>query len=373
MQHIFPKGKLLPQDLNALFIQLQNKGYQIIGPKREGQCITYAQIDSIEDLPKGWTDYQEKGTYRLKNRNDNAYFGYNIGSRTFKQFLFPPREKIFKISKQGNMQTLSLDKIHKLALIGVRACELHAIQIQDKVFMSDNHADQHYLQRRSQSFIVALNCHTAANTCFCVSMNTGPEVASGYDLNLSEIINDKEHYFICEVGSEKGREIFEKLTITEVTQDDMNKKKKMIEHTASKMGRSLDTTNIKEKLEKAHDHPHWDDVASRCINCANCALACPTCFCSTNEDVSDIEQETTTRTKVWDTCFSQEYSHIHDANVRSSSKSRYRQWLTHKLGTWHDQFDTSGCVGCGRCLTWCPVGIDLTEEFASLTQIDDSK
>jgi sulfhydrogenase subunit beta (sulfur reductase) len=364
------KGKLKPENLNLLFTLLQKDGYQLIGPKLEGKTITYAEIHSLQDLPQGWTDYQEKGIYRLQQRDDKAYFGYNIGSRSFKYFLFPPREQIFKI-ENGNVQTLSLTKIPKLALIGVRSCELHAIQIQDKVFMSGTYVDQHYHQRRNNAFIVTLNCHTAANTCFCVSMNTGPEVSKGYDLNLSEIITESEHYFICEAGSQKGVAYLEKLPVEILTNKDMERKQKMIENTSQKMGRHLDTTNIKEKLYQAHDHPHWDKVAERCINCSNCALACPTCFCSRNEEVSDLDQKTATRTKVWDTCFSQEYTNVHDTFVRDSGKSRYRQWLTHKLGSWHDQFDTSGCVGCGLCITWCPVGIDITEEFAALTQNDE--
>jgi ferredoxin len=370
MQESDKKGKFLPETINILFALLQNEGYQLIGPKLDGKCITYDKINGLEDLPKGWTDYHEKGTYRLQKRNDAAYFGYNLGSRSFKQFLFPPREQIFKIEK-NNVQTLSLNNMPKLALIGVRSCELHAIQIQDKVFMSGPHIDLNYQQRRNKALIVTLNCHTASNTCFCVSMNTGPEVSKGYDLNLSEIITNSEHYFICEAGSKKGIELLDKLSAQDVTSADIERKRNMIENTAQQMGRRMDTTNIKEKLYQAHDHQHWDKIADKCINCSNCALACPTCFCSRNEDVSDLEQQTSTRTKVWDTCFSQEYSSVNNNFVRESAKSRYRQWLTHKLGSWHDQFDTSGCVGCGQCITWCPVGIDLTEEFANLTQNDE--
>lgn len=370
MQDFYKSGKFKPDALDNLFAVLQKAGYQLIGPTLEEKCITYAEIHSLKDLPQGWTDYQEKGTYRLQQREDKAYFGYNIGSRSFKQFLFPPREQIFKIS-DGQVQTLSLENIPKQAFIGVRSCELHAIQIQDKVFMTEAQVDPRYQERRRKAFIVTLNCHTAAKTCFCVSMKTGPEVSPGYDLNLSEIINDSEHYFICESGSEKGLSIINQLSMQPTTDIDFSKKHHMLEKTTQQMHRTLNTTKIKEKLYQAHDHPHWDVVADKCINCANCALACPTCFCSRDEDVSDLDQKTATRTKVWDTCFSQEYSYIHDTFVRASAKARYRQWLTHKLGSWHDQFDTSGCVGCGRCITWCPVGIDLTEEYARLTYSDE--
>lgn len=363
------KGKIKLEELNTLFVLLQQAGYQLIGPKKEGTSITYAPISSMLDLPQGLTDIQDKGTYRLQNRTDNAYFGYNIGSRSFKNFLFPARERVFKIS-EDNVQILNLKNIPAYAFIGVRSCELHAIQIQDKVFMAGNTIDEGYRERRNKLFILSLNCHTTTKTCFCVSMNTGPEVSKGFDLNLNEIITQTDHYFILEVGSEKGLAFYEMLDKESLSSKDEQLKNEMIQKTASSMGRHLNTTNIKEKLYAAHNHKQWEDIANRCINCTNCTLACPTCFCSRNEDQIDLELKSSTRTKVWDSCFSQEYSYVHDTYIRDSAESRYRQWLTHKLASWHDQFDTSGCVGCGRCITWCPVGIDLTEEYAALTQED---
>ena len=194
-------------------------------------------------------------------------------------------------------------------------------------------------------------------------MNSGPEVTKAYDLNLSEILNDKEHYFICEAGSPKGMAVLNKISFAQVTSKDNKQKQQMIAHTASMMGRSLDTTNIKEKLYASHDHSHWDKIADSCINCSNCTMACPTCFCSTIEEDSDLDQTQASRTKVWDSCFSQQFSYIHGDCVRETAGQRYKQWMTHKLASWHDQFDTSGCVGCGRCIAWCPVGIDITEEI----------
>lgn len=368
MQDAKQAGKITAVGLELLFQALKAQGYQLIGPKQEQQWITYAEIDGIHDLPQGLTDYQEKGTYRLQQRHDQAYFGYNIGSRSFKQFLFPPREKITALAKEKITTTITPPTAQPLALIGVRACELKAIQIQDKVFLQPPYIEPRYQQRRSSAFIVALNCHTAANTCFCVSMKTGPEVGPGFDLNLSEIITAEDHYFICEVGSPKGQVIFDQLAAQPLDEQDWCKKAAMVQQTAQAMGRKLDNTQIKEKLYAAHDHPHWDQVAQRCLSCTNCTLACPTCFCSRTEEVTDLDQNMITQNRTWDSCFSQEFSYIHSAYVRDSVKSRYRQWLTHKLGSWYDQFDTSGCVGCGRCITWCPVGIDITEEFAILTE-----
>ena len=134
------------------------------------------------------------------------------------------------------------------------------------------------------------------------------------------------------------------------------------------MGRELDTTDIRELLYRNYEHPRWDEVAERCLACGNCTMVCPTCFCTTVEDVTDLAGEHVERHQRWDSCFTIDYSHIHGGAVRGSTRSRYRQWMTHKLATWIDQFGSSGCVGCGRCITWCPVGIDITEEARAIRE-----
>jgi Fe-S-cluster-containing hydrogenase component 2 len=143
-----------------------------------------------------------------------------------------------------------------------------------------------------------------------------------------------------------------------------------IARAAGSMGRSLETAGLKESLYRYED-PHWDEVARRCLTCANCTMVCPTCFCASVEDVSDLAGVETERRRRWDSCFTMEFSYIHGGSVRTSAGARYRQWITHKLATWHDQFGRSGCVGCGRCITWCPVGIDITEEARAIRPSGD--
>ena len=134
------------------------------------------------------------------------------------------------------------------------------------------------------------------------------------------------------------------------------------------MGRALDTGNIQGLLYENAEHPRWEQVAQRCLTCGNCTMVCPTCFCTTVEDTTNLAGDQAARTRRWDSCFSLDFSYIHGGPVRSSTRARYRHWITHKFAAWIDQFGSSGCVGCGRCITWCPVGIDVTEEIRSLRE-----
>ena len=358
------KATIKSNDIILLFNALRSAGYSVIGPTIREDTIVYEELTSIDDLPIGWTDEQEGGSYRLKKRSDNAFFGYNVGPHSWKKFLFPPSLRLWNARKNGNnFQILPENNdTPKFAFIGVRACELHAMAVQDKVFMNGAYIDPIYKSRREHAFIVAVNCGQAGNTCFCTSMKTGPKVTSGYDLSLTEIIQDEIHYFLVEVGSEIGAEILNQIPHESAENKDIESADRIVEETAKNMGRTLDTNNLKELLYNNYDNPRWDDVANRCLSCSNCTMVCPTCFCTTVEDVTDLKGENSERWRKWDSCFTVDFSYIHGGSIRSTVRSRYRQWLTHKLATWIDQFGSSGCVGCGRCITWCPVAIDLTEE-----------
>ena len=291
------------QKLELLFSALKQKGFELIGPTLEDKAITYDKLDSTSDLPIGWQDTQEPGFYRLKARKDKAHFGYNIGSASFKQFLFPARQTLYEVNLKQTPQVVVTKKKKKLALIGVRACEISALLIQDKVFNKEPYQDQHYQQVRQEAFIVGLNCHTTTGTCFCVSMNTGPQVTHGYDLVLSELISEDYHYFICRSGSDRGLELLSQLEGDALTPIDHTREKAMLAKTSNSMGRHLNTQGIKEKLYAAHDSARWEESAQTCINCGNCTMACPTCFCSSHEHNSNLEQTQSSTTRVWESCF----------------------------------------------------------------------
>ncbi|MBM4066630.1 MAG: sulfite reductase subunit A [Planctomycetes bacterium] len=356
--------------LQTLIDVLRKRGYQVIGPTLGEGAIVYDDLNSTANLPIGWTDEQDGGIYRLKKRNDKALFGYNVGPHSWKKYLLPSELRLWKIKRNGGSFQIVTENeaARKFAFVGVRSCDIHAILIQDKVFMNGQYIDQHYTSQRKDTFIVAVNCGKAGGTCFCVSMNTGPKATFGFDLAMTEIIEGKNHYFLVETGTELGAEIFREIPHKEASEKEKCAADDVLKKTAEQMGRSMDTANIKNLFYRNYEHPRWNNVAERCLTCANCTMVCPTCFCTTVEDVTDLTGEHAERWRKLDSCFTMDFSYIHGGSVRASTKSRYRHWITHKLATWIDQFGTSGCVGCGRCITWCPVAIDITEEVHAIRE-----
>jgi len=361
-------------DFNALLTALRDDGYSLAGPTLRDEAILYDAIKGVEDLPAGWTDEQEAGRYRLRRRDDNALFGYNVGPHSWRKFLQQPSLTLWRAKKTDNGFNVeaSDDATPRMAFIGVRPCELKAIAVQDRVLCGGDHIDTDYARRREQVFIMTVQCTQAGNTCFCVSMQTGPRADKGFDLAVTEIIDADRHEFVIETGSDAGAEMLARVPHRPASEADWKKAQDATQHTAAQMGRQMDTGGIKELLYRDAEHPRWDEVAARCLACTNCTMVCPTCFCTTVEDTTDLAGDTAERVQRWDSCFNSRYSYIHGGNIRQSTRSRYRQWLTHKIASWHDQFGSSGCVGCGRCITWCPVGIDITEEVAAIRANDGS-
>jgi sulfhydrogenase subunit beta (sulfur reductase) len=363
----FQTSVIAPEALEGLVAALALRGYRVVGPAVRDGAIVYEDLESADQLPIGWTDRQDAGEYRLERREDDARFGYAVGPHSWKQFLFPARIRLWGADRNDDGFEIEEEPVEEapLAMIGVRACELHGIAIQDRVLIRGRYTDRDYAARREGAFVVAVNCFEPGGTCFCVSMGTGPKVGAGYDLALTEIL-EGEHRLLVEVGSERGAEVLADVDRRPATPLDVNAAAAAVDGAVLQMGRTLDTTDIRDLLARNLEHERWDDVASRCLTCGNCTLVCPTCFCTSIEDTTDLTGGAAERTRSWDSCFSVDHSYLHGGSIRPSGRSRYRQWLTHKFGTWWDQFDTSGCVGCGRCITWCPVGIDVTEELTAI-------
>ncbi|MCB9446013.1 MAG: 4Fe-4S dicluster domain-containing protein [Ardenticatenaceae bacterium] len=350
-------------DLRQIIASLRAANYTVVGPTIQEEAIVYDELSSVNDLPIGWQDMQNPGSYRLEKENNGRYFDYVVGPQSWKKFLYPAKLSLFKTHRNENGFEVETDKdIPQYAFIGARGCELAAIRIQDHIFLEGAFTESHYKARRERAFILAVNCTSPGNTCFCVSMKTGPQVSGDYDLALTEL----DDTFLLHVGSEIGAEMLANCDWRLAGAFELSHARRLMAEAEEQMGRKLDTRDLPDLLFENLDHPQWDDVANRCLSCMNCTMVCPTCFCSDVKDISDLTGQNTERVRIWDSCFNPDFSYVFGGNLRPNIRARYRQWLTHKLASWVDQFGMLGCVGCGRCITWCPVGIDLTEEVAAI-------
>jgi formate hydrogenlyase subunit 6/NADH:ubiquinone oxidoreductase subunit I len=357
-------------ELDNLITQLAKMGYEVIGPKARDHTIIHAPMKSAAELPLGYNSRQEPGKYWLEKNGHQNYFDYVNGSQGWKPYFFPPKMEMMKFHQQDQSKNeWELGKIERqtphYALIGVRPCDLAAIEVQDKVFMRDAFCDQVYQSRREKAFIMAVNCTQTAGTCFCVSMGTGPKARGGFDLCLTEL----ENVFLVEIGSEAGRMLLtsEGVTWSPASAFLLNSATRALETAEQNMARQIpDPENLKRELMADLNSPEWEAVAARCLSCTSCTQVCPTCFCWESTDHTQLPSDTVVRVRQWDSCFNPDYSYVAHGNTRPSTRARYRQWLTHKFASWHDQFGGSGCVGCGRCITWCTAGIDHVEEIEKL-------
>ncbi len=381
-------------DLEQLFATLQSQGFDVWGPTVRDGAIVYAPVRGSSELPVGLRDEQDGGRYRLSARADDALFGYAVGPHSWKRLLHPPLETLWRARREerGFHIEDAAGEPAPLAFVGVRPCELAALDVLDGVLLGEARGvstpedaqrpsartttpcDTRYAARRRSALLVVVDCTAPAGTCFCASLGTGPAAGAGGDLRLTELEpGTPRHRFLVEVRSARGAQLAAALPGHEAQPVDEQVAQAALDNAATHMGRTLDTRGLKELLYRQYEHPRWEQLGQRCLTCTNCTQVCPTCFCSSVEDVTSLDGRTTERRRRSDSCFGLEFSYVHGGSVRTTPGARYRQWLTHKLGTWHDQFGRAGCVGCGRCITWCPVGIDLTAEARALRAEDEAR
>ena len=353
-------------DIDVLIQTLKGQGYRVLGPRLRADAIKLEEIDSAADLPRGIRSEQAPGRYRWVDQGNDRYFDFAHGPDSLKRFLFAPEERLWSITADGQVRVEATQpEVPPTAVIGARPCDVAGARVQDRTFLQGQYSsftDPYYATRRKGLFVVAVNCVQAGATCFCASMGTGPRAQEGFDLVLTELRDD----FLVEAGSPAGEAVAAKLPLRPAAETDLQAAAQGISSAAASQTRHLDTEGLYELLFDNLEHPRWDDVAARCLSCANCVMVCPTCFCHREEDIAALDGTESHHVRRWDACFTLEHGSIHGLRLRPTVRERYRQWLTHKLGAWTRQFGVSGCVGCGRCITWCPTGIDLTEEVAAI-------
>jgi len=353
--------RYLPRNnLQSLIDILKGSGYRCIGPIIADDTILFDEISDVQQLPAGKSDIQAPGSWRLSTHNSDRQFAWANGPQALKPFMFKPEQPLWQVERddQGHYQFNPVEpQDERLAFIGLRACDLAALNLQDKHFMQGLNADPYYSAQRKNIFMIAVNCSHPAETCFCVSTGDGPQAKDGYDLVLTEL----DEGFIIDHGSDQGHIILQRLKTDTCNTEHTQAAVEQHQQACETQQRSL-PSNLSQTLFNNLEHPQWQDVAQRCLSCGNCTSVCPTCFCHSEYEQADISGNSSQHMRHWDSCFSAGHSYIHGLDIRPDTRFRYRQWLTHKLGSWHEQYGRSGCVGCGRCISWCPAAIDITIE-----------
>jgi ferredoxin len=361
--------------LDALIEALLAEGFRVLGPVLRDAVIAYDEIATGDDLPTGCAVDQAPGRYRLHRTESATRFGYTPGAASWKQFVFPSEQEVLHVRRTDGsfVVTHPAPPDRPLALIGARDCEVRALDVLDRVMLDHDHPDPRYAARRDGTFVVAVTCGVPAATCWCTSMDGGPEPQHGFDVRLTELDDAAGHRLLAEAGTERGAALLARVAASPAESTDRAAADAVVAHATAQMPQRLPGADLPSLLAGTELHPQWDDVAARCLSCGNCTMVCPTCFCSTFADSTSLEPDVSVRTQEWASCFQLDHSNLGGRPVRATTANRYRQWLTHKLATWPEQFGTTGCVGCGRCTTWCPAGIDIVEEAAALCTAADGR
>ena len=368
-----PEFVVGPDGLTAIVDELDRAGYEVWGPAVRDGVIATRRLDGSDRLPIGYTVDQSPGSSRLVDVGDRSRFGWAVGPQPWKPLLHPPSTTTMHFAQAERDQpvtvTLPGRPARRLALFGLRPCDLAALETLDHVLLdAPPSVEPTYDARRSDALLVVVNCGVPAATCTCVSFGTGPHVGAthAHDLEITELVAadpQREPDYVVTAISERGAsvlaEVAARIPTFDVDDGHLAAVAAQQADASAAVERRVPADRMREAISSSHDLDLWTEIAERCVACGNCTAVCPTCFCTTINDVGDLSGTHVERRREWESCFSLEFSRLGDGSVRSSVAARYRQWITHKLGAWHDQFGESGCVGCGRCTTWCPVGIDF--------------
>ena len=306
---------------------------------------------------------------------DRLFLEYRSTMLAPRRFIYPSCRTLLEMGRDPNqcVPASAGDAAHPL-LFAVHPCDMHAISVLDKVLLGD-YRDPHYEKMRRDTVTIVLNCGRACEKGFCASMGTGPflKLREGYDVELTRLHPDGgDTIYLVECGSQRGRGLVER---------GRRMRKADKEALAEKVGREaeagrsfvkrLDTDGLVDLLAGNLDHAVYRRTAEqKCLGCANCTMVCPTCFCYNIGDETSFDLKRSVRKRQWDSCQTLNFAKVHGGNFRSSREARLRQFVTHKLCTWVEQYGCFGCVGCGRCMTWCPTGIDLAEMAGEIREDD---
>ena len=336
---------------------LQHQGFTVIGPSLSEGVIRLRELKGAGDLASGVMDVQGPGSYALGGESDFLFASVN-GPDSPKRYLHPAEVELSRIVDKGSGVELvsAFHSDRKYAFFGIRPCDLMGVAVMDRTMLMPGFEDPVYSTLRDDSIFIVVNCTRAGEDCFCASMGTGPAAESGYDVAITEL---PEKLLFDIPGKNMG--LFQGIDLNAATEEELQEGEEMSRRAREQMGRRVSQKDPARQMYATMDSPVWGKVAERCLACGNCTMVCPTCFCNTIIDRTDLRDGSVSRVRIWDSCLSKDFVYSAGGNPRQQRTARYRQFVMHKFAYWPDEFGTYGCVGCGRCITWCPVGIDITD------------
>jgi len=357
------------EQLVDFFDALESFGYKVIAPQLRDDAIVYDELTNISQLPSGVEGRQLPGRYQLYDNGSSRCFSWVNGPSALKPYLFKPQQPLWDVEMTAEETDNGL--IFKsrepdstaLAVFGIRPCDFSAMDLYDRHFMKREYPDPFYRAVRGNLLTVVVNCAVCAETCFCASTGDGPTLVDSADMIMDEL----DEGYVVAVGTAIGTRLLNVLSLSDASDIQLSAAAKQREKAAASQKRYLINENMYANLFSQLDSPYWQKIAERCLSCGNCTAVCPTCFCHREIDTPDVEGTTSEHIREWSSCFNADHSVIHGHAVRGSNDLRYRQWMLHKLGSWLHQYGRSGCVGCGRCITWCPAGIDFPAEANAIS------
>ena len=267
-----------------------------------------------------------------------------------KSLFLPQSEVMFQVQK--NQLVSTEDEVRSRVVVGIHPCDVRAMQLLDTIFLTEDDQDPYWAKKRERTTIVALGCDDPGETCFCSSVGTGPFDSRGADAMLTEVGGD----YLAEIHTKKGQALFDHLP--DASPELIEAGRTLQAAAVDQMHKPFDLTGVKEQLYSIFESGFWQQVQQTCLGCGVCTFLCPTCFCF---DIVD-EAQRGERVRNWDTCMFRIYSQEASGhNPRPTKTERTRQRIMHKYAYWLENIDEIGCTGCGRCVRYCPVDLDIRD------------
>lgn len=329
-------------ELRDLYFILKSRRFRVVGPKVIDEVLRIGVVDGFSDFP---FSSGSSAPWRLSDGS------FQVPPDSLKRFLYPPELELFRVEK-GFRINIPRHNYPKTAFFGITPCDMASVLVMDRVQLGK---DPYYTMARRKSLFVVQNCLKPGPTCFCSSTGSGPESKEGFDISYT-IISPSEVLF--RPGSEVGLDILTDLSLEPASQEAVRRYRKLINEASVKAVADFTGAEVPDVLETMLEPQVWKEVSEGCLGCANCNMVCPTCFCFDIIDKLSLDGSGR-RVRIWDGCHSYSYAEVAGGNIRKDLWARYRHWVLHKFSYWVKQFGTLGCVGCGRCIAWCPAGIDL--------------